>query len=67
MIRDQNRLVGSFPHREVKSWSIALFLLLPGATVPAIGVELGNRHGGRRLVHLDPMTGFPNVESVIKK
>jgi prepilin-type N-terminal cleavage/methylation domain-containing protein len=43
------------------------FLLLPGATVPAIGVELGNRHGGRRLVHLDPMTGFPNVESVIKK
>ncbi len=43
------------------------FLLLPGATVPAIGVELANRHGGRRIVHLDPMTGFPNVESVVKK
>ncbi|MGP8247209.1 MAG: Tfp pilus assembly protein FimT/FimU [Bryobacteraceae bacterium] len=43
------------------------FLLFPGATVPAIGVELGNRHGGRKIVHLDPMTGFPNVESVVKK
>ena len=43
------------------------FLLLPGATVPAIGVELGNRHGGHRIVHLDPMTGFPRVESVVKK
>ncbi|MGA1997612.1 MAG: prepilin-type N-terminal cleavage/methylation domain-containing protein [Bryobacteraceae bacterium] len=43
------------------------FVLFPGATVPAIGVELANRHGGRRIVHLDPMTGFPNVESVVKK
>jgi prepilin-type N-terminal cleavage/methylation domain-containing protein len=43
------------------------FVLFPGATVPAIGVELGNRHGGHRIVHLDPMTGFPNVESVVKK
>jgi type II secretory pathway pseudopilin PulG len=43
------------------------FVLMPGATVPAIGVELGNRHGGHRIVHLDPMTGFPNVESVVKK
>jgi prepilin-type N-terminal cleavage/methylation domain-containing protein len=43
------------------------FILFPGATVPAIGVELANRHGGRRIVHLDPMTGFPNVESVVKK
>jgi hypothetical protein len=43
------------------------FLLLPGATAPGIGVELANRHGGRRIVHLDPMTGFPNVERAVRK
>ncbi len=40
------------------------FLFLPGATVPGIGIQLGNRHDAHRLVHLDPMTGFPRVESV---
>jgi prepilin-type N-terminal cleavage/methylation domain-containing protein len=40
-------------------------VLLPGATVPGIGIELGNRHGSRRTVRLDPMTGFPRVESVV--
>jgi len=39
-------------------------IVLPGATVPGIGVRLANRHGGRRQVKLDPMTGFPRVESV---
>ena len=39
-------------------------LLLPGGTVPAIGVQLANRHGAHRIVRLDPMTGFPRVESV---
>jgi type II secretory pathway pseudopilin PulG len=39
-------------------------LLLPGATPPGIGVQLANRHGTRRLVRLDPMTGFPHVEKV---
>lgn len=42
-------------------------LLLPGGTVPGIGIQLVNSHGARRLVHLDPMTGFPNVESVNKQ
>lgn len=40
------------------------FLFLPGATVPGIGIQLGNHHDAHRLVHLDPMTGFPRVESV---
>jgi type II secretory pathway pseudopilin PulG len=40
-------------------------VLLPGATVPGIGIQLGNRHGSRRIVRLDPMTGFPRVESVV--
>ncbi len=39
-------------------------LLLPGASTPGIGIQIVNRHGSRRIVRLDPMTGFPRVESV---
>ena len=39
-------------------------IVMPGATAPGIGIQLANRHGSRRLVRLDPMTGFPRVESV---
>jgi len=42
-------------------------ILMPGATVPAIGIQLTNRRGLRRIVRLDPMTGFPRVESVGKE
>jgi hypothetical protein len=42
-------------------------ILMPGSTVPAIGIQLANRHGSRRIVRLDPMTGFPRVESVNKE
>jgi len=42
-------------------------ILMPGASVPGIGVQLSNRHGARRIVRLDPMTGFPRVESVVAK
>jgi prepilin-type N-terminal cleavage/methylation domain-containing protein len=42
-------------------------ILMPGATVPGIAIELANRRGGRRIVRLDPMTGFPRVESVPTK
>lgn len=42
-------------------------IVLPGGTAPGVGVQLVNRHGARRLVHLDPMTGFPRVESVPEK
>jgi len=42
-------------------------VLMPGGTLPAIGVQLVNGHGSRRLIHLDPMTGFPHVESVVQK
>lgn len=43
------------------------FVLMPGATVPGIGIQLANRRGARRVVRLDPMTGFPRVESVNPK
>jgi type II secretory pathway pseudopilin PulG len=39
-------------------------IVMPGSTVPAIGVQLANQHGARRRVRLDPMTGFPRVETV---
>ena len=39
-------------------------VLLPGATAPGIGILLANQHGSRRIVRLDPMTGFPRVESL---
>jgi hypothetical protein len=42
-------------------------MLMPGATVPGIGIQLANGHGARRIVRLDPMTGFPRVESVLSK
>jgi hypothetical protein len=39
-------------------------LFIPGATVPGISIQLGNRRNAHRRVRLDPMTGFPRVESV---
>ena len=41
-------------------------ILLPGGTVPGIGVQIANSHGSRRVVRLDPMTGYPRIESVGK-
>ena len=42
-------------------------ILLPGATVPGIGIQFANHRGAHRIVRLDPMTGFPHVESVVEK
>ena len=39
-------------------------IIMPGDTVPGIGIQIANRRGSRRIVHLDPMTGFPRIESV---
>ena len=39
-------------------------ILMPGASVPGVGIRLANRRGGKRLVKLDPMTGFPRTEVV---
>jgi len=44
--------------------AIRRLILMPGATVPGIGIRLANRRGSRRLVKLDPMTGFPRTEIV---
>ena len=43
---------------------IRRLILMPGASVPGIAVQLVNRRGGKRRVKLDPMTGFPRTEIV---
>lgn len=42
---------------------ISRWLFMPGGAVPSVAIQLGNQHGGRRTVRLDPMTGFPRVEN----
>jgi type II secretory pathway pseudopilin PulG len=39
-------------------------LLLPGASIPGVGIQIMSTRGARRIVRLDPMTGYPRVESV---
>lgn len=39
-------------------------VLLPGGAVPGIGIQLVSKRGARRIIRLDPMTGYPRVESV---
>ena len=38
------------------------FILVPGASPPAISVEMSNRRGARRRVSVDSRTGVPLVE-----
>ena len=42
-------------------------IIMPGDTVPGIAIHIANRRGSQRIIHLDPMTGFPRVESVDTK
>ena len=41
-------------------------IVLPGSTPPGIGIQIASRKGVRKIVRLDPMTGFPRVESVVR-
>jgi type II secretory pathway pseudopilin PulG len=43
---------------------VSRWLFLPGGAIPSVGIRLSNRHGGQRIVKLDPLTGFPRVERV---
>lgn len=43
------------------------FLFFPAGTVPRIGIELVNRHGVRRIIRVDPVTGAPKIEKVRAK
>jgi type II secretory pathway pseudopilin PulG len=43
---------------------VTRLVLMPGASVPGVGIQLVDRRGARRLIKLDPMTGFPRTEIV---
>jgi type II secretory pathway pseudopilin PulG len=58
------QLDGTVPPGEDEPDGVRRLILLPGASAPGIGIQLSNRHGARRIVRLDPMTGFPRVENV---
>ena len=40
------------------------FLLYPGGAPPRIAIEIGNQQGRRRLISVDPITGFPHAEAI---
>ena len=48
---------------EIETDGVRRLILMPGASVPGIGVQLINTHKNRRIVRLDPMTGFPRIET----
>jgi hypothetical protein len=52
------------PRQESGSGEFRRLILMPGGAVPGVGIQLVNRHNNRRIVRLDPMTGFPRVENV---
>lgn len=52
------------PREEETVDGVRRLILMPGASVPGITVQLANRRGGKRAIHLDPMTGFPRTEVV---
>ena len=43
---------------------IRRIVILPGGAVPGIGIQLLSTRGARRIIRLDPMTGYPRVEGV---
>ena len=57
--------ISALPSEDAEGGSRWLFM--PGGAVPSVAIQLTNQHGGRRTVRLDPMTGFPRVESVEAK
>lgn len=53
-----------WPKLAVETDGPRLFLLLPGGTVPRIGIEIANRKGAHRMVRVNPMTGVPEIERI---
>lgn len=44
-----------------------LYMLMPGDPPPAIGIEIRNEKGSRRLVRVDPVTGAPRIERLDRR
>jgi prepilin-type N-terminal cleavage/methylation domain-containing protein len=56
------RILSVLPNTGIPPDEPRTFLLYPGGTVPAIGVEIANQDGRRRMVRIDPITGVPGSE-----
>jgi hypothetical protein len=61
-IPDTFRIISVRPPAEVNPDEPRRFLLYPGGTVPAIGIEIANKSGRRRMVSIDPITATPHSE-----
>jgi len=61
-LQDGVRIVSILPALPEEENEPRRFILYPGGTAPAIGVELVNRRGARRTVRIDPITGVSDVE-----
>jgi type II secretory pathway pseudopilin PulG len=61
---DGIRIEALLPRLDDQDDPVRRLILMPGDTAPGIGIQLANSHGAHRVVRLDPMTGFPRVESV---
>jgi len=51
-----------YPEPPGEAPELVSVVLMPGATFPALRVELLNARGQRRLVRIDPLAGVPVVE-----
>jgi prepilin-type N-terminal cleavage/methylation domain-containing protein len=61
---DGVRIEAVLPETQDEPDAARRVLIMPGATVPGIGIQFGNQRGARRIVRLDPMTGSPRVEKL---
>src|SRR3954451_6050535 len=52
------------PRNDSENGEFRRLILMPSGAVPGIGIQLLNQHNNRRIVRLDPMTGFPRIENV---
>ena len=54
-----------WPKLPVETDAPRRFLLLPGGSIPRIGIEIANRKGVHRIVRVNPMTGVPEIERFV--
>jgi prepilin-type N-terminal cleavage/methylation domain-containing protein len=62
ILPDGVRILGVLPDALGDLGGPRQFFVLPGGSVPRIGVVLGNDRGGRLTVRIDPITGAPQIE-----
>lgn len=55
------RITGVVPARPTEANEPRHFLLLPGSTIPRLGVELSTTRGNKRVISIDPITGAPEI------